>query len=651
MRLRLAPLALCALALALAGLWTARPLTAEERGVRTASLAPATSGRPWAARLEAVGFAADAAWVVHGAPSWLRSDADGWLWGTPHGSGDSTRIEVRVRDARGAARKSLLLSSRPAPGSPACAPLPEPRGAAAGRFRTSQACAVCHSASERAEALRDPAGEAVGPYDLWSATAMAHSARDPIFRAVLAIETARLPDERAAIEDKCLTCHAPMARAEAAAAGERQSRAALDERTDLAALGMDGVSCSLCHQIEPRGLGTAGSFSGNFQIGAERLIYGPHPGPFERPMLRHTGYRPRHAEHISSAALCATCHTLYTAPRGAEPAPLFPEQTPYLEWRNSDFGRDGTATSCQTCHMPGETAAGPIRTRLARNPGGFDFPPLAPREPFHQHSFGGANTLLLELLREQADILRPQAPEEALDAQLERVRSFLADSAAGLAVEELGWEDGELVVRIRVANRAGHKLPTAYPSRRVWLELQVLAEDGRRLFASGRCDERGRIVDAGDVPLCSEAAGGPIEPHREEITRADQVQIYEAVMADRAGAPSFLLLDGAAYAKDTRLLPAGWRDDSPEAADIQPVGASSDEDFAAGGDVVGYRIGDLDGRAAEVRVRLLYQPLGARHYHELLRWEHLPQVAWLRDAIEAAPRPPEVLGTLRVPVP
>src|SRR5215813_13720350 len=92
-----------------------------------------------------------------------------------------------------------------------------------------------------------------------------------------------------------------------------------------------------------------------------------------------------------------TCHTLTTEHQGVE----FAEQTPYLEWRNSEFsdeaGASETSRTCQQCHMAATGA-----TRIARNPMGRDF--LIPvRDGYAAHAFVGGNAFMLDLLRVHRD--------------------------------------------------------------------------------------------------------------------------------------------------------------------------------------------------------------------------------------------------------
>lgn len=115
-------------------------------------------------------------------------------------------------------------------------------------------------------------------------------------------------------------------------------------------LALDGVSCSVCHQITPESMGKS---SGNFLTSDNQTIYGPYPNPFGNPMINHTGYTPVHSDHIKDSRLCASCHTLLTNPVDLDGVPTggeFVEQAPFQEWENSIYPEQGT--SCYSCHVP-----------------------------------------------------------------------------------------------------------------------------------------------------------------------------------------------------------------------------------------------------------------------------------------------------------
>jgi hypothetical protein len=174
-------------------------------------------------------------------------------------------------------------------------------------------------------------------------------------------------------------------------------------------------------------------------------------------------------------------------------------------------------------------------------------------------------------------------------------------------VEPAGLAGGVLAFDVRVVNRGGHKLPTAYPSRRVWLHTRVTDTTGRLVFESGAPLPTGAI-DGNDNDRDAMA----YEPHYAEITRADQVQIYENIMVDAKGAVTTGLLSGLRYVKDNRLLPDGF-DKATASADIAVHGdAATDSDFTAGGDRVRYRVPVTGTAPFTVTVEVLYQSVGHR---------------------------------------
>src|SRR5690349_20901890 len=221
-------------------------------------------------------------------------------------------MQTRSRRARSftslAAAAALALAcsgaceSAPTTPAPAAAP-------AGGGFLASSVCARCHSRSPGARALTTAAGDDASPHGLWQATPMANAFRDPYWRAQMAREIERAPESRAQVESLCLRCHAPMAVHAAELDGlPPPSMDAL--RADPLAL--DGVSCAVCHRIQPDGLGGAESFGGRVVIRDDKRIFGPFENPTPGPMRMNTGFTPTASKHISASALCGACHTLET---------------------------------------------------------------------------------------------------------------------------------------------------------------------------------------------------------------------------------------------------------------------------------------------------------------------------------------------------
>lgn len=467
--------------------------------------------------------------------------------------------------------------------------------ATSAHFSGSGNCTLCHSTDGKT-ALIDASGTTVDIGADWSATMMANSARDPFWRAMVSAEVAAQPALKTEIEAKCTTCHAPMAKTEAAKSGASFGIADLEAEDSRGELARDGVSCTVCHQIRPDNLGTAASWSGGFEIGDDRRIFGPYVDITPQPMTNQSGFTPVYGAHIKESRLCGTCHTLHTPvvddATGRLTGAQFPEQMPYREWEASRYGR-AEGQSCQGCHMPAAQGA----VRITNRPDWL----TTTHEPFGKHHFVGGNAFMLSLMKENGAKLGLAATPAAMDATLARTRESLRTRTATLQASASLAND-RLTIPVTVTNLTGHKFPTGFPSRRAWLHLVVTDTTGRKVFESGAYGADGEIA----------GLDSSFEPHYDEITRADQVQIYEPVMRNTSGAVTYRLMTAAAYAKDNRLLPAGM-DPQTNDPDIRPQGTATDANFTGGADTVTYRI-DTAGSAApfKIQVELLYQTVAPR---------------------------------------
>jgi hypothetical protein len=491
-------------------------------------------------------------------------------------------------------------------------------------FATGDGCSMCHSTAPGARAMRTATGDDVSPYGLWQASLMANAFRDPYFRAQLERESLRDPENAESVQALCLRCHAPMAHHTARLGGEPALTLATAKESPLAA---DGVSCTVCHQIRPEGLGTPETFHGRPRIEKGRIIYGPYADPAEGPMRMHAGYTPTEGAHLKSSGHCASCHTLFTRHTGGE----FPEQTPFLEWRNSAFtdegGRTETSKTCQECHMPRSAP-----TKIARNPMGRDFN-IPVREDYGAHLFVGGNAFMLDLLRQGAERLGVKAPAAAFERLAAATRKQLAEDTAALEISPVKRGDGRVAFTVTASNRTGHKFPTGYPSRRAWLRVEVRSGDDV-LFRSGAYDAAGRLTGVADERAI---------PHYDRITESGQVVVYECVPVDAAGKPTTMLTAMAKMGKDTRLLPRGWRRDGPHVDATAPVGVDGDADFVGGSDVVHF---DVPAKVAAdetltIVAWLLYQPIPPS-WVEPFRGAESPDATTFLSLYDAAEKTPDV---------
>lgn len=288
-----------------------------------------------------------------------------------------------------------------------------------------------------------------------------------------------------------------------------------------------------------------------------------------------------------------------------------PEQVPYQEWQHSDFYNQ---QSCQSCHMPAINEPVPI-TRI--------FGVL--RTGARRHQFLGGNFFLQRMLARYHDPLGLIPGAAEFSAAANRTVDFLQSKSAHVDVSTPQVRAGRLELDVAVQNFDGHKLPTAYPSRRAWLHVTVRDGNGQLIFESGALRADGSIVgNVNDMdPL-------RFEPHYRVIRSSDQVEIYESIMKDRNGAVTTALLNAVGYLKDNRLLPRGF-DKQTASADIAVHGdALEDPAFVGGQDTVHYSVA-LNGAAGPYHVdaQLMYQPIGYRWAANLKTYDRAAEPARL----------------------
>lgn len=505
-------------------------------------------------------------------------------------------------------------------------------------FVTGEQCRQCHQANEaNKNAVRDAKGRDVSPGTTWRKSMMGLAARDPFYLAAWAEERVTMPGIKGAIDGVCSRCHATAGNVETG--GKLSFEDLVSGTSNEARVARDGVTCTVCHQIQAAGLGTPASFTGGFTIGASRELYGPHLGPATGPMTLIVNYTPVYSNHVVKSSFCATCHTVITPARddaGALVGAQFPEQTPYLEWQNSAFQDEVPPTgpramSCVGCHAPAyDDDNQGIKTALSVNPTG-----LAARDPFGRHHFAGGSSSMLRLMAKNAAWVGTDVAPSELEDQAKRSDAHLS-KAAELAVVEQKREGGTLIVRVKVTNSTGHKLPTGYPSRRMWLHLAV--KDGATTtWESGAWDAYGRIVDGAklvDVP-------GTFQPHRDVVSAPGEVQIWEGVAGKQDGSMAGRLLEAAKYVKDDRLLPEGYKADHKVAIYMRPQGVAGDPDFGSS-DTVTYKITPAPPPGAAIAVELVYQSIKPSDLDALAK-KPTPIALKFFDLVESSPIVPVVM--------
>jgi hypothetical protein len=478
------------------------------------------------------------------------------------------------------------------------------------------------------------------------------------------------------------------------------------DRADYGALARDGISCMACHQMavgtqanetaaknprnactierqetfNPGATGLARTFTGSFLTGPSDRIIGPVAEPRTRPMQESLGLTPHQDISISSSEACGSCHTVHlpVLHRGKTVAHVY-EQTTYAEWAFSDFrtgespywdklpgGAGAIAITCAGCHLRDDRLT---RSKIASIQEVSNFPAaeftaaaseldLPVRDDYSPHVLVGLNSILVRMSRQFPDIfgIRKQdpmlvskgVPPAAATEQL--IYESAAKQVATITVGKPELKADGLHASVAIVNRVGHKFPSGVGFRRAFITFEVLDAAGDVLWASGRTDEVGRLVDRAGTPIAGENWWGPSctvpadratrahQPHFQSVTAESQAQIYQELVStppDRAevscghdakpeGILTTSFLSICAEVKDNRLLPVGYLP-LPERKEIaRAFGAGDDLAEDSGSTAVGedpdYRTGGGDsltyivprdaftGTPVAVRARVYYQP-------------------------------------------
>ena len=493
-------------------------------------------------------------------------------------------------------------------------------------FTTSLHCVACHSK------VYTPSGEDISIGYQWRASIMANSSRDPYWQAGIRRESIDHPTAKSVIEDTCSRCHMPMQRFQARAenkmgevfryldsirsgAATVEPEARLEEVADpKATLAADGVSCTVCHQIQPDNFGQEESLDGNFRIDfttkqEERQIFGPFDIDKGRTRIMHsnTGFTPTKADHIRQSQLCESCHTLITTALDQQGNPIgsLDEQVPFQEWEHSGYSQ---TNSCQSCHMPVVEGDAPITSVHSQT-----------HQAVSRHVFVGGNAFLLRILKDHSKDLGVIATADELEASARRTEEQLGTTTGAVEIKNASVAGGRLEFNVTVTNKTGHKFPTAYPARRAWLHVIVRDSRGATVFESGAPKPDGSVTgDDNDEDALK------FEPHYTRITSPDQVQIYQSIMGDPQNRPTTGLLTATHYLKDNRLLPRGFdKNTAPER--VQVVGpARQDADFTGGSDTVTYSVTLPNANSAgpySVTAELYFQSIGFRWAQNLRNYD------------------------------
>ncbi|MCZ6678067.1 MAG: cytochrome P460 family protein, partial [Candidatus Poribacteria bacterium] len=477
------------------------------------------------------------------------------------------------------------------------------------QFVTSDQCLSCHGGLSDASPFGPamflpPAGGQKGvnlsPYGEWNWSMMGLAGRDPIFYAQLESELNLHPTHTDEIQNTCFTCHGVMGKRQLAIdhPGETFEQDIVytttpgDPNHKYGALARDGISCSVCHQIVNDEGPLEQIFTGEFEVSGPdekgiSSIYGPFDKPATLAMESSLGMKPVKSDYIKSSRLCASCHVVFLPiynSAGEKVGEDF-EQATYLEWLNSTYDNELRAhttdsKTCQGCHMPGEYHGRKLAFRIATiqdqtYPEAEHLAPIADitvpiREEFRRHTLSGINIFALEMFNQFDNILGVRktdymtGSDSGLLSAIAESNRLATEETARVEILKVEHNDEQLSAEVKVTNLTGHRFPSGVSFRRAFLEFKVIDAQNTVVWASGRTNSLGIIVDGDGNQLPSEFfEDQSYQPHHQRITRQDAVQIYEELVKSPEDEFTTSFLSLKCKVKDNRLLPKGWTRKGP----------------------------------------------------------------------------------------
>lgn len=454
-------------------------------------------------------------------------------------------------------------------------------------FLTPQNCKGCHGFDTMGIANVDINGNDVNLYDDWETSMMGLSGVDPLWKAKVSHEILVNPAHANELQTLCTSCHAPMGHYSAMYKGQTYYTLA-DLATDT--LGQAGVACGGCHAIgDSSDLGAL--FTGQIPYDTNHVLYGPFDNPVVGPMQLYVGLIPTYSTHVSESRFCSPCHTLISNTvdlAGNPTGGTFVEQATYHEWLNSVY--PAQPSTCQTCHMP--EIEDPVK--LANG-----YTALPGRSPFNLHKFAGGNSFMVKLIKDNKVSLGVNADDKNFDSTLAVINDMLTKQSLTVTAHVDSILADTAYLNVSLLNKAGHKFPSGYPSRRAVLQLLVTKSNGDTLFASGMFDNNYEVQNIAT----------PFEAHHDVITAQTQSQIYQLVMGDVNGDVTTVLERAATPLTDNRIPPVGFTDLHYTYDTCKIVGnALTDANFnkngitqGTGKDIVYYNVG-LNGYSGIINI-------------------------------------------------
>lgn len=447
-------------------------------------------------------------------------------------------------------------------------------------FAKVQQCKMCHGGTKNGDA---------DPFFSWQGGMMAQAAKDPVFRAALAIAEQDVPG----VGEYCFRCHTPR--------GWLEGRSTPSNGSALNREDMQGVSCDVCHRLVDPLSDRARELIehippgyGNAMIVADprNIVMGPYDDA--QGAMPHQAEK---SEYHASSKLCATCHNisnpLFAKDVKTQPPYAFGHiERTYSEWLLSDYANRGKEGTCQSCHYDRVEGGGQASRFGSQH-----------RDYFIKHGPVGGSTWVQDvtwMLWNGQDM-----DKKAFEAGKKKALALL-QTAARLDLTQPSPQQ----VKLRITNRTGHKLPNGYAEgRRMWVNVRFLDADGVVIKEIGKYDQ---LEDT----LFNEKVTVPtlLDPKKTTVYECHPgLSPEQAKKFNMPPGKSFHFVLNDVIVKDNRIPPEGFNNARFKEHLSEPVAATYQD--GQYWDDIEY---DLPEKCAKVEARLMYQSVS---------WEYIKFLA------------------------
>jgi len=249
---------------------------------------------------------------------------------------------------------------------------------------------------------------------------------------------------------------------------------------------------------------------------------------------------------------------------------------------------------------------------------------------------------MLQILRDNNSALGLSATQTQFDTVINRTLRQLQQQTLDLTLSFEGRANDTAYYSLALKNKAGHKFPAGYPSRRAFVEFLVLDDNNDTVFYSGRHDNQYRLLDEDST----------YEPHYDVINSPNQVQIYEMVMGDVNNNVTTVLERANIHLKDNRIPPVGFTTTHLSYDTAKIVGnAFTDANFNKSNNVEGTGVDSLyyhiplNGYAGTLKVyaKVYYQPVPPRYLDDMFQYSS-QEIDLFRNLYQAADYTPVIVA-------